>query len=425
MRDKDLKKAEKQAQILLTLAKKVENYRRDLFTPEEQKQFSEEVLALKTSGTREEIEAAMEKLSGTLETLGGSIFPQKMLPEWVELIVVAAILAGGIRAFFFQPFKIPTNSMFPTYNGMTSQVYSAPISEPIKWAERIFKSASFYEFKAEVDGEIAVSFGQRPARNPGKGIFQSDEDVFEIMIGEKIQKLPLPRDFSLDSTLIERFFPEEFAKKNHSNPEKIANILKKVRAGELKCNRLPGKVFIQTGIFAKKDEPFLKFKIFGGDMVLVNRFAYHFKKPKAGDPFVFRTHNIDGLGNQELYYIKRLAGTPGDTLQITDEGKLLRNGVPATGIRAFDKNNARDFQENYFGYFPRAGGEIPYSGRNKDFRLWLDKPKTVPANAYYALGDNSSNSADSRVWGYVPARDTVGKALFILYPFSPRWGIAE
>jgi signal peptidase I len=41
------------------------------------------------------------------------------------------------------------------------------------------------------------------------------------------------------------------------------------------------------------------------------------------------------------------------------------------------------------------------------------------------MGDNSSNSYDSRGWGEVPRRDAVGPALFILYPFTARWGAAR
>jgi signal peptidase I len=49
---------------------------------------------------------------------------------------------------------------------------------------------------------------------------------------------------------------------------------------------------------------------------------------------------------------------------------------------------------------------------------------TLPEPRYFALGDNSNNSADSRYWGYVPAADVVGKPLVIYYPFTRRWGLA-
>ncbi|MBQ7332699.1 MAG: S26 family signal peptidase, partial [Opitutales bacterium] len=72
----------------------------------------------------------------------------------------------------------------------------------------------------------------------------------------------------------------------------------------------------------------------------------------------------------------------------------------------------------YYGYLPTSGAPSPYSWQlTQNFR--------VPEGFFYALGDNSANSYDSRGWGGVPADDIVGSALFILYPFSSRWGLAE
>ena len=40
----------------------------------------------------------------------------------------------------------------------------------------------------------------------------------------------------------------------------------------------------------------------------------------------------------------------------------------------------------------------------------------VPPNAYYVLGDNRANSDDSRVWGFVPANDLIGRAILAVWP---------
>ena len=142
----------KQAENLLASAEKVLRYRGDLFDEAERERFDAAVADLRTAAKESPLDAdALKARAAALETvlqeLGGTIFPQKKIPEWVELIVVAAILAGGIRAFFIQPFKIPTNSMFPTYNGMTAEICNGEESTLSKWAERIFRSASFYEIK--------------------------------------------------------------------------------------------------------------------------------------------------------------------------------------------------------------------------------------------------------------------------------------
>ena len=49
----------------------------------------------------------------------------------------------------------------------------------------------------------------------------------------------------------------------------------------------------------------------------------------------------------------------------------------------------------------------------------------VPESSFLALGDNSYNSLDGRFWGYVPAKDAMGRPLFIYYPFTKRWGPAR
>jgi signal peptidase I len=117
----------------------------------------------------------------------------------------------------------------------------------------------------------------------------------------------------------------------------------------------------------------------------------------------------DSSGRQlEQYYIKRLAGKPGDTLEIRDF-TLYRNGKPADGAKAYSANAKRD--PHYSGY--RASG-----------LLAPGQIYTVPADSYIALGDNSANSQDSRYWGAVQAQDVVGRPLFIYYPFTHRWGPA-
>lgn len=415
------------AERLLLAADKVLRYRGDLFDDAEQAQFDDAVAALKSalSGTSSESELKEKTatLQNVLTALGGTIFPQKKIPEWVELIIVAAILAGGIRAFFIQPFKIPTNSMFPTYNGMTAEVCTGDESELGKWAERIFRSASFYEVVAPESGEVLIPLRQDagtqgisllpPEKASGAGsVINPGSDVYRLAVGNTLVPVAVPRDFSLSSVLLKTFFPES---------EKLAvpeNLRWRDVFKTASLTRLPdGSPALRTGKFVKRGEKMLDFKVLGGDMVLVERVSYHFKNPELGDPFVFRTHNIPGLNNVELYYIKRLAGKSGDTLRVED-GKLFRNGVPADFADAVIANNTPRPEDQYYGYLPTSGAPSPYS-------LPLTQNCRVPEGYFYALGDNSANSYDSRGWGGVPEDDVVGKALFILYPFSHRWGIAE
>ena len=51
-----------------------------------------------------------------------------------------------------------------------------------------------------------------------------------------------------------------------------------------------------------------------------------------------------------------------------------------------------------------------------------DDAFTVPPNSYFALGDNSFNSRDSRAFGEVPAGNVIGRGLFVYWPFTRHWG---
>ena len=67
--------------------------------------------------------AAIDRLDTLLRKIGGKIYPKTFWNDNLEVALVAAIIVIGIRTFFFQPFIIPTNSMYPTYSGMKAVVY--------------------------------------------------------------------------------------------------------------------------------------------------------------------------------------------------------------------------------------------------------------------------------------------------------------
>ncbi len=139
-----------------------------------------------------------------------------------------------------------------------------------------------------------------------------------------------------------------------------------------------------------------------GDKILVNKFAYLLHPPARGDIFVFHTRGIAGL-DQEKDYIKRMVGLPGDEVlirygEVYIDGRILRE----------------PYVFNKIEYFNTAPTEGPWGVKNK--------PVLVPPDSYYALGDNSGNSRDSRYWGFVPARNVKGKAFMIWAPVQ-RWSL--
>lgn len=135
------------------------------------------------------------------------------------------------------------------------------------------------------------------------------------------------------------------------------------------------------------------------DHVVVDRLAYRFSKPRRGDLIVFGTSTIRGIpdyGNVgETYFVKRLVGLPGETIELRDgavyaDGKLLTEADGVPPIR----------------YEPRLGS----TSGSATFKVGDEE--------YFTLGDNTANSWDSRHWGNVPVSALIGKITKIYHPFS-------
>jgi signal peptidase I len=117
------------------------------------------------------------------------------------------------------------------------------------------------------------------------------------------------------------------------------------------------------------------------DRVIVNKFIYKFSKPKHQEVIVFK-YPV----NPKKDFIKRIIGIPGDTI-------VIRNGYIFVNDQKLDeKNHPLNRDNSYYG------------------------PLKVPPNSYFVLGDNRYNSADSRVWGFVPKKNIIGKAFFKIWP---------
>lgn len=396
----------------LELAGKVVHYRRDVLRPAdltEIGQASGQLRALlqeKADASR--LKIGIDRLEGVLRRNGGTFYPKSTLVEYIEFFLVAAIVILGIRAYFVQPFKIPTNSMWPSYHGMTGEVFPTAEDEPNLLGQAfrfVTELAVPVRVDAPVAGEVGVPLivgeGGRsivPYRVvPGRKwlVIPTQLREYELYVGRTPVKVRVPGDFDLDRVLRDAFYEggEQF-------PTGAA------RPGE--------HVLLGTGKHVQRGDRALAFDILTGDQLFVDRMSYHFVRPKVGDGFVFRTLHLPELhrlmtGPKDQYYIKRLVGVPGDVLEIR-QPVLYRNGKPIEGARAFEKN---------------ARQEDGYPGYRNEGRMQPGESVTVPPNRYFALGDNSASSLDSRYWGSVPAQDVVGRPLFIYYPFTRRWGPAR
>lgn len=136
-------------------------------------------------------------------------------------------------------------------------------------------------------------------------------------------------------------------------------------------------------------EPLLQ----NNDYLLVDKLSYHFESPKRGDVIVFRYPE-----DTSVNYVKRIIGLPGETV-VFKEGKveIINSAHPK-------------------GFFLNEPYVIDHSPT-------LVQPGTsstyvVPKDSYFVMGDNRPASSDSRVWGFMPMSDMIGKVVLEAYPID-------
>lgn len=129
------------------------------------------------------------------------------------------------------------------------------------------------------------------------------------------------------------------------------------------------------------------------DRVWVTKFSYWFDEPERGDVVVFEPPAAAHAAENEKYYIKRLIGLPGETVEFKNNVLYI---------------NGEAIEEAYL---------------NDDVITYDFGPITVPEGCYFFCGDNRTGSYDSRSWGVAERDDLVGKGQFIYWPFSRMGGL--
>ncbi len=274
--------------------------------------------------------------------------------EWLDILVVSISVAMAFRAYFYEPFNIPTGSMRPTLHGnwtapaKPSDARAWDVSPGLKQIKWLLTGETFVDFKASASGTLMV----RPTQTGHNAVWVSSAP-------KKVEMIPTDAFERGTGKLIGGKGPGE-----------------SVRAGErIWCGR----------------------KIVG-DFLFVNRWLWNFRRPRVGDVMIFATTGIEGL-QQGTHYIKRMCGTPGDKVEIKD-GKLWVNGALQDAVRPADCP-------------PFSAGPMP--GEVK-----------LDGSHYFACGDNSPESYDSRYWGAVPASNLRGIAGGVFWPLvNKRWGVVK
>lgn len=131
-----------------------------------------------------------------------------------------------------------------------------------------------------------------------------------------------------------------------------------------------------------------------GDHLIVDKISYRFENPERFDIIVFPFQY-----DTDTYYIKRIIGMPGETVQIDESGNIYIDGEV--------------LEESY-------GREVIQSpGRASD-------PILLGEDEYFVMGDNRNNSSDSRdpSVGNIHRRDIIGRAFIRIWPAS-KFGILK
>lgn len=143
------------------------------------------------------------------------------------------------------------------------------------------------------------------------------------------------------------------------------------------------------------DGPSMQPGLHTGEKVLVNLLAYDFGAPKRGDVIVFHPPTSN---DPNLYYVKRIIAMPGDTIQIQPTAVYV---------------NGKQLREPYIA---KVSSDSPFD--QSDVNSVVVPPTTLGKDQYWVMGDNRTDSVDSRFFGPINRRSIVGKADAVVWPLS-------
>jgi signal peptidase I len=137
-----------------------------------------------------------------------------------------------------------------------------------------------------------------------------------------------------------------------------------------------------------------------GDRILVNKLSYHLHGVDRGDIVVFSRPPAENCGGPEVNdLVKRVIGLPGDVISLTG-GYVYIDG--------------KRLDETWLPSSEQGITVAGPAGNNSN----LAQPFRVPTNDYFVMGDNRTDSCDSRYWGPIAKSLIVGKVELRVWPLS-------
>lgn len=125
-----------------------------------------------------------------------------------------------------------------------------------------------------------------------------------------------------------------------------------------------------------------------GEYLIVDQLSYHFDQPQAGEVVIFRYPR-----DPSTFFIKRIIGTPGDTISIDGNVVTITNDTYPDGY-VLDEPYIKNMTPNTF------------------------LTESLGEREYFVMGDNRNKSSDSRTWGILQEENIIGRAYLRLFPFN-------
>jgi signal peptidase I len=192
------------------------------------------------------------------------------------------------------------------------------------------------------------------------------------------------------------------------------------------------------------DHIFVNKLVYGLRVPFTEKWLVKFSEPKRGDVIVFKYPR-----DPSTFFIKRIVGLPGDKIYY-EQGILYINDVAVDKkvplkadaflwLKDSDfqrEGNSYDNKDNYVHFTEVLPGPVEHSILLKRGDVYdTYGPVMVPAGHLFVMGDNRNNSSDSRVWGFLPEQNILGRGgviwlscdemlpvvKFICNPLTIRW----